>query len=206
MKKLTLLSIFIGLTFIVNAQSRTGTSKISQQKLTSVKASNTGFDKSKLTFGGGFGFGFGSDDYWSIYLSPQVGYNFTDKLSAGTGLSYSYSSEKYSGWSYNGIDSNWKYSKNYLGFNLYGNYYPVSYIIFTIKPEILRMWETTKITERNNNSRGEEKYKNSEFIPAVVVGAGIRLKPMIFTLNYDLVQDENTPYGDNIYFSVGFMF
>lgn len=155
------------------------------------------FDPRNLTFGGNFGAGFGSNDYWGISLSPQVGYRFTTKLTAGAGLSYLYSSEKYKGYQYDT-----KYTSHYLGFNLFGNYYPIEQVILTVKPEILRIWET----EKYESSSQTNKYSNSKFIPAVVVGGGIRLRPITLTINYDLVQDKDSPYGDSAYFSFGFLF
>jgi len=159
------------------------------------------FDVRKLTFGGGIGFGFGSgdDDYWGLNISPQIGYNFSNKINAGFGISYAYYKENYNVYFNNQVDK-WKDSKSYFGMNLYGNYYPIQWVVFRIRPEIMRMWQTT---ERKSDG---EKYSSEKFIPAVVIGAGVRLKPMMLTINYDVVQDRNTPYGKNIFFNVGFWF
>lgn len=184
--------VFLIVLVCIAAQAQTYKSTALKKQTSSSK-----FDPKKLTFGGNFGLGFGSNDYWGISLSPQVGYRFTPKLTAGVGFSYLYSSEKYSSYGYD-----WKYTSNYLGFNTFGSYYPIEQIILTIKPEILRIWETQKSDSHDNSA----KYSNSKFIPAVVVGGGIRLRPITLTINYDLVQDKDSPYGDSAYFSFGFLF
>ncbi|MFR9166498.1 MAG: hypothetical protein ACLVKO_09890 [Dysgonomonas sp.] len=174
----------------------------SENETVSVKQKKS-FDPSKLTFGGGFGVGFGSNNYFGFSLSPQVGYRFSKKFEAGLGLSYSYSKENSDTWiDYEGNSTEWKYTRNYGGLNLYANYYPIDWIILTVRPEIIRMWETTKVT----TNREEHKYNENKFVPAVTIGAGVRFKPFSFTLNYDLVQNDNSPYGDNIYFGIGLWF
>jgi hypothetical protein len=49
-----------------------------------------GYDPDKLILGGGINFGL-SDGYFSVGLSPIVGYRITDRFSAGIGLGYLYS-------------------------------------------------------------------------------------------------------------------
>ena len=48
----------------------------------------TGFDKSKLFFGGNLGLAFGT--YTIINVSPQVGYHFSPMFAGGVGVNYSY--------------------------------------------------------------------------------------------------------------------
>lgn len=151
------------------------------------------FDSTKLTYGGGFGVGFGNNGYWNIALSPQVGYELSSKFILGLGISYSHSEERY-----NTFDGREKHTQNYVGMNLFAHYYPVSWALITLKPEGIRVWD--------NFSGSGYEYKQEEFVPAVVIGAGVRLKPMFITLNYDLVQNKRNPYGDNIFWSVGFLF
>ena len=40
-------------------------------------------ENNKWTFGGGIGLGFGSNSYFSIGVSPRVGYKVTDDLEVG---------------------------------------------------------------------------------------------------------------------------
>lgn len=51
------------------------------------------FDISKVTVGGAFGMQFGN--YTMITIAPQIGYNFTNYLNAGAGISYSFYKDKY---------------------------------------------------------------------------------------------------------------
>lgn len=163
------------------------------------QSAKTGFDPDKLTYGGGIGLAFGSNDYISFSVAPQVGYNFSNNFNAGVRLSYSYSKEDY---------NYAKYSAHYAGLGVYGNYYPINFIVLTIRPEIIGMWETVKYSGNyyGNDRKSSDTQKNNEVFPAVVIGAGIYARPFTFTVNYDVVQNKNTPYGDNVFFSAGFLF
>lgn len=156
--------------------------------------SKSWFDPAKLRYGGGFGFAVGSNNYWNIFLSPQVGYELTKNFVAGLGVTYSHSREKYDLWT----GGRQKHVQNYVGVNLFAHYYPTSWALLTVKPEGIRVWDSF------SGAGGD--YEQEEFVPAVVVGAGVRFKPMFITLNYDLVQSDRNPYGDNLFWSVGFFF
>lgn len=191
MKKIAILLLLISSAFTINAQTyspRTNTPHITPKTATK----SNGFDVRKLTFGGGLGVALG--DYTSIQVSPKVGYNFTDNINAGLGFSYSYFKDDYSH-----IDR-WEEKNHYFGFSTYLNYYPIKNIILKVEPEIMRMWSTLE----NKSSRVKDK--EEKFIPAVVIGAGLRMGPIVGTINYDVVQDSNTPYGDSVFFNVSFLF
>lgn len=155
--------------------------------------STSKFDARRLTFGGGFGLQFG--DYTLVNVSPQVGYNFSDKFNAGVGLSYSYYKDDYR--------SNFlKYEerRHYASFNLYARVYPIENIVLMVQPEASRVWYTAE-------SQGfGQKYSESKFVPSVVVGGGLRFGPMTAMLKYDLVQDSYSPYGDTVFYSIGYTF
>lgn len=145
------------------------------------------FDPSKLSLGGSFGLQFG--DYTLINISPQVGYDFSKYFTFGGGFGYTYLKESY---------YRTKYKQSYLGFDLFGRFYPIPNIVLSVQPEINRMWQTTEI--------GSQKYSSNKAVPSVVVGAGIRYSGIIAMIQYDLVQDDNSPYGDNIFYSIGYYF
>lgn len=149
--------------------------------------SNSGFDASRLTYGGSVSMQFG--DYTSVGISPQIGYNFSKYLNAGTGFGYNYFREK---------EYDYKWSRHYLSFNLYGQFYPIDYIVLAVQPEISRMWQTEQF--------GGIKEKYEKFVPSVVVGAGFRYGGMTAMIKYDVVQDDYSPYGKHIFYSVGFYF
>lgn len=149
------------------------------------------FNKSNLTFGGRLGLQFG--DYTLINVAPQVGYNFTNYLNAGAGVSYSYYNQKSGDKSLQEINS-------YLGLNVYAKFYPLPFIVVMAQPEINRVWHTLKY--RNTGS----EFKENKMVPVFLVGAGVRMGPVTAMLQYDLVQDGYSPYGGNIFYSLGYTF
>ncbi|MDR2918187.1 MAG: porin family protein [Tannerella sp.] len=154
----------------------------------------TSFDMSKVTVGGAFGMQFGN--YTMITIAPQVGYNFTDFLNAGVGISYSFYKDDYS----SGTDRIVEKS-NYAGLNIYGRLYVLDYLAIQAQPEINYM--TNKIEYKNSNL---PDVKTEKAVPSFVVGAGFRMGPAFAMLKYDLVQDSYSPYGKRIFYSVGFSF
>ncbi len=154
-------------------------------------AINAQFNSSKLTFGGGLGLQFG--DYTLINISPQVGYNITNFLNVGAGISYIHYSEKYD-------HDFYKQKNNYLGLNIYSRIYPIPYIVLMVQPEINRMWRTIE------NRTTHHKVKDDELIPVCLVGGGVRLGPITAMIQYDVVQNNNSPYGNRLFYSVGYTF
>lgn len=146
------------------------------------------FDMSKLSIGGSLSLQFG--DYTVIGISPQVGYDLSKYFTAGAGFGYTYF--KNTGYDY-------KWSSSYLSFDVFGRFYPIDNIVLSIQPEISRMWQTLEYNRGNS-------YKESKFVPSFLVGGGIRYAGMIAMLQYDVVQDKNSPYGNNLFYSVGYSF
>ncbi len=159
-------------------------------RVSSPKKSNA-FDPAKLTLGGGFGLQFGS--YTLVNVAPQVGYDFSNKFNAGVGLSYTYAKD-----SYRDYGVKWKDQSHYAGFNIYARVYPIANIVLMIQPDIHRVWNTLE-----NTSTGE-KHTTEKMVPAFLVGGGLRLGSLIAMIQYDVVQDDYSPYGRNIFYSVGY--
>ena len=173
--------------------------------------SNSSFNPDKIIYGGSFGFGF-SNDFWSFSVSPQIGYKLTDKFHVGAGVGYSYAKRNsdYSVYTlvkdggnqwleeYKWVDMAYNYKESSASFNLFANYYPWQKLILSLKPEIMHTWYRANLHN--------EKFSENKFVPVVIVGAGFHLKPFILQLNYELIQDEYSPYSDNVFFSVGVMF
>ena len=169
------------------------------------------FNPEKLIFGGTFGFGL-SNDFWSLGVSPQVGYKLTDQFHVGAGVGYSYAKRNsdYSVYTlipeynnqwldkYHWVDVPYHYTEKSVSFNLFAHYYPWRNLIFSVKPEIMHTWYRATFDK--------QKFSEDRFVPAVVVGGGIHLRPFILQLNYELIQNEYSPYSDNVFFSVGVMF
>jgi len=157
--------------------------------ITGITTINAQFQVSRLTFGGGLGVQFG--DYTLVNIAPQVGYNFNRYLNAGAGFTYTHFNDKYDGW---------KQTNNYLGFNVYGKVYPIPYVVLLVQPEINRMWQTIE------NRANRNKTKEEEFVPVFLVGGGVRLGSVTAMIQYDVAQDENSPYGNRLFYSLGYTF
>lgn len=152
----------------------------------------TAFDMGKLTFGGGIGLQFG--DYTLLNFAPQIGYSVTERLNTGLGFSYTYFRDSYN---INGV--RWKETRSYLGFNLYARYYPIENLVLLAQPDINRMWQSF------DKNVGAQQSSKSKFVPALLLGAGLRYGHVEALLQYDVVQDDYSPYGKNIFYSVGYI-
>lgn len=169
-------------------QRKNATSNSRQTVRNTSSQSRSSFDMSKLSIGGNFSLQFG--DYTVIGISPQVGYDFSKYFTAGAGLGYTYYKDKF----YGG-----KWNSSYLSFDVFGRFYPIEYIVLGVQPEISRMWQNL---EYNDGT----KYNESKFVPSFLVGGGVRLGGMVAMIQYDVVQDKNSPYGDNLFYSIGYTF
>ncbi len=173
--------------------------------------SSSSFNPDKIIYGGSLGFGF-SRSFWSLNVSPQIGYKLTDKFHVGAGVGYSYAKRDsdYSVYTivegggnewleeYKWVDVANNYKESSASFNLFANYYPWQKLILSLKPEIMHTWYRANLHN--------VKFSENKFVPIVIVGAGFHLKPFILQLNYELIQDEYSPYSDNVFLSVGVMF
>jgi hypothetical protein len=155
------------------------------------------FDPRRLEYGGNFGLSFGttstvwgSGNSTSIIIAPQVGYVIDPHFSAGIGVNYSY--YHYS------IDSYGTESLNYMGLNVYGRAKPFNPVVLQLQPEIYRVW---------GNSFGSPV---SKIVPALLAGGGIIIPVgnnrggILLMLYYDLAQNSYSPYGNRVFFSVGY--
>ena len=146
--------------------------------------------KGKIELGGSFGMTFSNGT--SINISPQIGYRINSYFSFGGGIGYNY-------YRYNTWDDS-RYTMNYMGLNLYARVKPIPYITIQAQPEIQRNW----------GRKDGHSYKG-EVIPCFLVGAGANLpiagkSGISVMLYYDVVQNKFTPYGNKIFYSVGYSF
>lgn len=182
---------------IQHSRSNQSVNQSKRQNRTSSKSnqpsSASKFDKNKLFFGGNLGMQFGS--YTLVDISPQIGYAFNQYISAGAGLRFTYVNAEY---------SSYEATRTYAGFNLFAHVYPIQNIILSFQPGIDYLW-------------GKDKYDNgSEFsdnraVPSFVIGGGLRIPTgntgaITMMLKYDVVQDEYSPFGDSVFYSVGYVF
>jgi hypothetical protein len=152
--------------------------------------------------GGNFGLTFG--DYTLINVSPQIGYRFTEKVAAGTGVNFQYISikERYS----NG-DTYRKVSQGVTGLNVFGRVYPIRNFMLQLQPEANYVFGKEKFY----NPRQENKL-DGKIVPSLLAGAGLVFPSgrgaMIMSVFYDVLQDPNSPYSNrpiiNFGYNIGF--
>jgi hypothetical protein len=173
---------------------------VSMQAQVEEEPKKSGFDKSRLFFGGNFGMSFGSQTF--INISPQVGYQFNQFFAAGTGINFISSSYTYE--DYNG-NKLFKDSYGYAGLSVFGRVFPIPFLFASVQPEYNYSWGKTKFY----NGQPDIKL-NDAFVPVLLVGAGAAIPAgrgrMIAMMQYDLIGDARSPYGRNIFFTFGYNF
>lgn len=138
-------------------------------------------------FGGSFGMAFGNRQT-TLSIAPQVGYTQSPYFSVGGGVTYNY---------YYASKPDDK--MNYLGINIFGEINPFPFLAFRLQPELYEGW-----------GKMNGKDRSAELIPAILVGGGIRL-PLIkgnigIMFYYDVLQHDDTPYGNNLFYTIGYTF
>jgi hypothetical protein len=164
------------------------------------QAPKKGFDKSRLFFGGNFGLSF-SSAYTLVNVSPQIGYHFNDYFAAGAGVNFIYSSEKY--YDNYGNDA-FRYNYGVTGLNIFGRVYPIRQLFLQLQPEMNYTWGTI------NYYNPDSKQKLSPaFVPSLLGGVGGAIPAggngaFLIMLQYDLLQQSRSPYGNHAFFSFGY--
>ncbi len=168
----------------------------------------SGFDASRIIFGGGFGLGIGN--ITNVSISPIVGYRVSDRFSAGVGLGYQYVRIK----NYSEL---FDASNNTVYKPLTASIYsPSVWMRYILWNNIFAHVEyehnfMTQRQYRNNNSiylGAIEEVKLRVNAPSLLVGAGIRQPvsdrvSILFQGMYDVIQDKNSPYRGTIAFRFG---
>ena len=151
---ITFLMVMFG--FSVFAQSEEGNEK-----------SGSGFDKSRLFFGGNFGMSFGNQTF--INISPQVGYQFSQFFSAGAGVNFISSS-----FTFRDVNGNklYKDSYSFAGLNIFGRVFPIPFLFAQVQPEYNYSWGKTKFY----NGQPEIK-QDGAFVPVLLMVPGQQFQP-----------------------------
>lgn len=149
------------------------------------------FDPAKLEFGGNFGLQFG--DYTHISISPQVGYKVSKYASLGIGIGYNYLSDSY-------YERSAKYTDKYSAVTVgtYGRFYPIEPMVVSVQPEISRVWRSS--------GDGAYKYSDTHVTPTLLIGGGVIYEGVMLMLQYDILQNKYSPYGNGIFYTAGFYF
>jgi hypothetical protein len=160
-----------------------------------------GFDKNKLFVGGNFALNFGNITI--VNISPQIGYRFNRFLAAGVGINGQYSSFR-TRYSNGGTFSRENYGV--AGLNIFGRVYPIEQVLLQLQPEANYTWGKYK---EYGNPPYEQKLEG-KIVPSLLAGAGAALPAgrgaFIVLAQYDLLQNDRTPYGDKVFFTFGYNF
>ncbi|NPA67966.1 MAG: hypothetical protein GXO50_05090 [Chlorobi bacterium] len=145
--------------------------------------------KDKIFFGGGFGLQLGS--VTNITVMPEVGYRFTDKFTAGTGLYYMYTSI-----------SAYNYSDNVYGGKIFSRYYVVPDFFIAGEYESLNIADYDLYTGYYTGGR--------IWVQGLLLGGGWRQKigehfAILTTLMYNVLEDDKTPYSNPV-FKISFIY
>lgn len=167
-------------------------SKQSNQTELSLNKDNSShfvLDRTKLRLGANIGLSL-SKNYTYLGVGPQVGYQFNNYFMTGAGIKYYHLKRNL---------SNYERRNNLLGFNLFGYFYPVRFITVFVQPELNYIW--SHITYNTG-----EKVTNNGLAPSLIMGAGLKLGPTHLTVNYDLIQHNNSPHPDGFYLGISAFF
>jgi hypothetical protein len=186
MKYLLAFCLFSALTISVYAQDEEEAKK--------------GFDKDKLFVSGNFGLSFG--DFTLVNVSPQLGYRFNNTLAAGVGINGIYSSARS-----RFINGETASRENYgvVGLNIFGRVYPIQYAFLQLQPEMNYTWGKLK-----EYSPDAEYKLDGKLVPSLLAGAGASIPAgrgaFLIMAQYDVLQNNRTPYGEKVFLSFGFNF
>lgn len=173
---------------------------ISLMLVASLSHAQSGFDGSRLFYGGNFGVRFGNNTF--VNLSPQVGYRVNERFAAGGGINCVASSLTYRTPAGDRLS---RESFGYAGLNAFGRFFPLSSVFLSLQPEYNYSWGKL----RYFNGQPEVK-SPAAFVPCLLVGAGTVIPSgrgaLIAMLQYDLAGNARSPYGRNPFVTFGFNF
>lgn len=159
-----------------------------------------GFEKDRFFSGGNFGVRFGDNTF--VNLSPQFGYQFTDRFQAGAGVNFIMSSFTYRG---TGGQRIYRSTYGYGGLNVFARVFPISTFFASVQPEYNYRWGKM----RYFNGQATEQAPGS-FVPVFLIGAGTSVPVgrgrMIAQLMYDVAGNAQSPYGRSPFVTFGFNF
>lgn len=160
------------------------------------------FDPSRLVFGGVIGASFG--DMTFIQVSPQVGYAFNQYLTAGGGINFIFSSQKFRNLS---GDVLYKHEYGFAGLNVFARAFPVRFLMVSAQPELNYNWGKIKFSTPNT----PDAKVDGSFVPSLLLGAGIVIPSggrggLMISMQYDVLQHERSPYGSNAFINFGYTF
>ena len=136
--------------------------------------------KDRIFTGGGLNLQFGTVTV--VGASPILGYMFTDKISAGIGITYLYYQ-----------NNTFNYKSSIYGGRLFGRYFVIDQLFLHAEYEVLNLQVYNDV----------KKAYSREFAPGLLLGAGysqlvggtVRLNLMVL---WDVIEDDYYPYTNPI--------
>lgn len=172
---------------------------------------NKGFDPAKLIIGGGLGLAFG--DITSIYVSPVVGYRFTDRFAAGVSFGYNY--YKYKNYWYlqnpvTGESNYYNYQSDMISVGAWARYlvWDGLFVAGQFEQNFMSFTQPGFDPGGTGNIINQKTKYNA---PSLLLGAGYRAAigdraSMNFSVMYDVIQNAYSPYYGRIVPLIGFMY
>ena len=186
-KSVSIVGLLLSLTALAYAQ------RVPAPTYQSEEPPAKGFDPSRLVFGGNLGASFGNFTF--VNVSPQVGYRLKPNFIAGAGINFIYQQATFF--------NNDKESIGYAGLNVFARYLPVQFIMLNAQPELNYSWGKYNFREPNIP---DEKLEG-KLVPSLLLGGGLVLgRGFMISAQYDVIQNERSPYGRNVFLGFGFMF
>lgn len=135
-----------------------------------------------------YGMAFGNQT--TINIVPQIKYSQNIYFTIGGGLNYIY---------YYLSHNNEKEKMNYLGLNVFARLTPFPYLAFQVQPEILQRW-----------GKQNGRKTSGKIVPTLLAGGGFIIPAGPGNINllflFDIIQNKYTPYGQNLYYTLGYSF
>ncbi|WP_123985363.1 hypothetical protein [Taibaiella soli] len=208
---ITVIMLCIGLQAAQAQDVYTSSGRSMRQIQAKKKQENKGFDPSKIIAGGFLGLSFGTST--SVYVAPVIGYRITDKLAAGIDFSYTY--YKYKDYFYlqnpiTGESNYYDLSSDILSIGVWARYLVFSGLFVGAQFDQNYMSYTDPGFDPNGSGNiVNQKVKYDA--PSLLLGAGYRAPigdraSVNFSLMYDVLQNQYSPYYGRVVPMIGFMY
>ncbi len=146
-----------------------------------------GFNQNNLFLGGSLNLGFGSNSYFNIGGTPEIGYSFSEWVDAGIALNLNYYTIK----DYGGNKAK---SFNYGG-GVFARLFPIRNFFVQLQPEYNWSKYTTELSA--NGQKSTVTYG----VPSILAGVGysqriIGSSSFYTAILFDINNDPHSPYRD----------
>ncbi len=158
------------------------------------------FDPSNLILGGNMGMNFVKQGY-QLYVSPTIGYRFTNSFHMGTNLSYVFYQQKFDYTNSRTLEQEtYRYRASHYSSSLWMRYFLLRPFFLHTEPGVnfYKVFDTPDF--KYNHTTGELEEQTLRIaIPSLLVGAGFAIPlgesaALVIYGMYDVVQNPQSPY------------